>query len=146
MGLGMTGKCAYTTVIGNAAVARNRASYRMIALPFTMSPEVPLEITVEETRDLLATPSAGVLLIDVREPHEFALCKIEGAIEIPMRRIPENLPELPRDKHLLIHCHHGGRSLRLTQWLRAQGLARVSNVAGGIDAWAERIEPGMARY
>lgn len=114
---------------------------------FTMSDyTVPLEIKVQETHRLLTTAPAEVLLIDVREPHEVALCAIAGATPIPMRQIPEHLPDLPTDKYLLIHCHHGGRSLRVTEFLRSRGLARVSNVAGGIEAWALEIEPGMLRY
>jgi adenylyltransferase/sulfurtransferase len=63
-----------------------------------------------------------------------------------MRQIPERLGDLPREKHLLIHCHHGARSLRVTEYLRAQGFTRVSNVAGGIEAWAEQIDPTLRRY
>lgn len=107
---------------------------------------VPLEITVAETQRLLASAPAETLLIDVREPHECALCSIAGAHAIPMRQIPEHLTTLPREKHLLIHCHHGGRSLRVTEYLRSQGFTRVSNVAGGIDAWAQHIDPSLARY
>lgn len=108
--------------------------------------DTPIEITVQETRRLLDETPAAVLLIDVREPFERDICKIDGAEAIPMRQIPENLDSLPHDRHLLIHCHHGGRSMRLTQYLRANGFERVSNVAGGIDAWALEIQPGMARY
>ena len=63
-----------------------------------------------------------------------------------MRQIPEHVGALPKDKHLLIHCHHGGRSLRVTQFLRANGYDRVSNVAGGIDAWSLEIDPTVPRY
>ncbi|OAM90685.1 rhodanese-like domain-containing protein [Termitidicoccus mucosus] len=106
----------------------------------------PLEISVEETARLLRDESGRVQLIDVREPDEHARCRIAGARHIPMRDIPAALGSLPRDKHLLIHCHHGSRSLRVTQWLRAQGLAAVSNVAGGIDEWAAKLDPAMRRY
>ena len=82
----------------------------------------------------------------MREPFEFEICAIPGAEPIPMRQIPERLGDLPREKHLLIHCHHGGRSLRVTEYLRAQGFPRVSNVAGGIEAWAEQIDPTLRRY
>lgn len=114
--------------------------------PTMSDPTVPLEISVEETHRLLTTAPADTVLIDVREPYEFEICRIAGAEPIPMRQIPERLAELPRDKHLLIHCHHGGRSLRVTEFLRAQGLARVSNVAGGIEAWSERIDSALQRY
>jgi adenylyltransferase/sulfurtransferase len=113
----------------------------------TMSDEsVPLEISVEETQRLLTATPTDVLLVDVREPYEVEICRIAGAEVIPLRQVPEHLAALPRDKHLLIHCHHGARSLRATEFLRAKGFSRVSNVAGGIDAWAERIEPTMRRY
>ena len=54
--------------------------------------------------------------------------------------------ELPRDRHLLILCHSGMRSMRVTQFLRSQGFNAVSNIAGGIDAWAEELDPAMRRY
>jgi rhodanese-related sulfurtransferase len=90
--------------------------------------------------------NGDVLLIDVREPFETELCRIAGAEHIPMRQIPEHVGTLPKDKHLLIHCHHGGRSLRVTQYLRANGYDAVSNVAGGIDAWSLVIDPAVPRY
>jgi rhodanese-related sulfurtransferase len=89
---------------------------------------------------------AGALLLDVREPFEVQICAVPGSRHIPMRQIPENLPDLPRDQPILVLCHHGGRSFRVTQYLRAQGFAQVTNVAGGIDAWADQVEPGLARY
>ncbi len=107
--------------------------------------EVPLEIDVLEARRLLQA-SSGALLLDVREPSETARCSVTGSLLIPMREIPAKFAELPSDRHLLVLCHHGGRSLRVTQFLRANGRPRVSNVAGGIDAWAERCDPTLARY
>ena len=109
---------------------------------------VPLELSVEETRDLLAARPGDTALIDVREPFEHQIARIEGAGFIPMRQIPEHVGSaaLPKDKHLLIHCHHGGRSLRVTEYLRAQGYPRVTNVAGGIHAWSQRIDPGVPVY
>jgi len=106
----------------------------------------PLEITVAETKQRLESQPGAVELIDVREPFERELCSISGSRHIPMRQIPEQVSTLPKDRHLLIYCHHGGRSLRVTQFLRAQGFTQVTNVGGGIDAWAEQIEPGMKRY
>ncbi len=106
----------------------------------------PLELTVAQTKHLLDETPGHVLLIDVREPHEVEICRIPGATPIPMRQIPENVGTLPKDKHLLIHCHHGGRSLRVTQYLRANGYDAVSNVAGGIEAWSLEIDPTVPRY
>ena len=105
--------------------------------------ETPLEIDVTTAAQLLRD---GAVLVDVREPAEVATCHIDGSRLIPMRQIPEHLPDLPRDQHLLILCHVGVRSLRVTQFLRANGFEQVSNVAGGIEAWAEQIDPNLARY
>jgi adenylyltransferase/sulfurtransferase len=63
-----------------------------------------------------------------------------------MGMIPERLAEIPQDRLVLIHCHHGGRSLRVTQFLRAKGYAQVSNVQGGIDAWSLKVDPKVRRY
>lgn len=111
-----------------------------------MPDNYPLELSVEDTQRLLADTPAEVVLIDVREPHEVELCRITGAQHIPMRQIPEHVGTLPKDKHLLIHCHHGGRSMRVTQYLRANGYDAVSNVGGGIDAWSLLIDPTVPRY
>ena len=105
--------------------------------------ETPLEIDVTTAAQLLRD---GAVLVDVREPAEVATCHIDGSRHIPMRQIPEHLPDLPHDRHLLILCHVGVRSLRVTQFLRANGFAQVSSVAGGIQAWAEQIDPNLARY
>lgn len=108
--------------------------------------EHPLEITVQAAHQLLTDNSSDTVLIDVREPHELAICRIEIAEHIPMRQVPENLSELPRDKHLLIMCHHGVRSRRVTEYLRAQGLDNVTNIDGGINGWAIEIDQELARY
>lgn len=109
-------------------------------------PEAPLEITVQEAKQLVTQRSAQAEIIDVREPDEFAICHVTGSTHVPMREIPDKFATLPRDKQLLILCHHGGRSMRVTQFLRANGMNNVTNIAGGIDAWAAEIEPGMPRY
>jgi adenylyltransferase/sulfurtransferase len=105
--------------------------------------DTPLEIDVTNAAQQLG---AGALLLDVREADEVATCAVAGSRHIPMRQVPENLPSLPRDQPILVLCHHGGRSMRVTQFLRANGFAKVTNVAGGIDAWAEQIDQTLARY
>ena len=116
----------------------------LCATPIAMS-EHPLEVSVEEAARLLASAMPPVL-IDVREPDEHATCCIVGAKLIPMASVPERLAEIPQDVPVLVHCHHGGRSLRVTQFLRAKGYAKVSNVKGGIDAWSLKIDPKVRRY
>ena len=86
------------------------------------------------------------VLLDVRELWEFETCRIAGSQHIPMRQIPEHLGDLSQDKHLLIHCHHGGRSMRVTELLRSRGFTAVTNVAGGIDAWSLQIDQSLRRY
>lgn len=108
--------------------------------------EFPLEVSVAEAQERRTTAPDRTEIIDVREPYELDICQIEGARHIRMREIPEHVGTLPRDKHLLILCHSGGRSRRVTDFLRTRGLNAVSNISGGIDAWAEEIEPGMRRY
>lgn len=105
--------------------------------------EIPLEVDVATAARL---HREGALLLDVREPVEVATCAIPGSRHVPMRQIPEALPDLPRDRLILVQCHHGGRSLRVTQFLRANGFTQVSNVAGGIDAWSQQIDPTIPRY
>jgi adenylyltransferase/sulfurtransferase len=108
--------------------------------------DYPLEISVEEAKRLLDAEPEQTRLIDVREPFEIGICRIPGAEHIPLGQIPGRAGSLPRDGRLLIYCHHGWRSLAATKFLRGQGLPSAINVAGGIDAWARRIEPGMPKY
>ena len=107
--------------------------------------ESPLEVTVEEAQRLLAGPNPPIL-IDVRETDEHAVCRIEGSRLIPMNTVPMRLAEIPQDVPVLVQCHHGGRSMKVTQFLRSKGYARVSNVKGGIDAWSLKVDPQVPRY
>ena len=88
------------------------------------------------------------VLLDVREPEEFATATIEGSLQIPMRTIPSRLADLEphRGERIVVHCHHGGRSARVAQWLRDQGFEQVQNMAGGIDAWSQQVDPTVPRY
>jgi rhodanese-related sulfurtransferase len=88
-------------------------------------------------------------LIDVREPNEFALARIEGGELIPMRQIPAELQALEAradEAPLIVFCHHGVRSLNVVNWLRRQGLDACQSMAGGIDAWSIVIDPTVPRY
>ena len=109
-------------------------------------PTVPVEITVTEASALLAPGLGQALILDVREPDELAINHLAGAAHIPMREIPAKMHTLPRDGRLLVLCHHGHRSLRVTHFLRDQGFTAVSSIAGGVDAWATEIDPTMRRY
>ena len=108
--------------------------------------DFPLEISVHDVRELRERNRTAVQILDVREPWETQICRIENASFVPMRLIPQSLATLPKDQHLLILCHHGARSQQVTAYLRAQGFARVSNITGGIAAWAAEIDPSMSKY
>lgn len=97
-----------------------------------------------------ALRSAGepFLLIDCREPDEHAIANIPGATLIPMQEIPERLTEIEayRDGRVIVHCHHGGRSMRVTRFLRERGFQTAQSMAGGIEAWALEIDQATPRY
>jgi adenylyltransferase/sulfurtransferase len=105
--------------------------------------EFPLEVDVLAAANLA---KQGALIVDVREPFELNICRVAGARHLPMREIPQHVEELANDRGLLVLCHTGVRSMRVTEWLRSQGVAKVSNIRGGIDAWAREVDPAMIRY
>ena len=84
----------------------------------------------------------------MREPSEHARAKIDGAKLVPLGQLEGRVHELDawRDKRIVIHCHHGGRSARACSLLREQGFERVENLAGGIDAWSQSVDPSVPRY
>ena len=89
------------------------------------------------------------MLIDVREPDEYAITRIEGTTLIPMRDIPANLQQLEAradEATLIIFCHHGTRSMNVVYWLRQQGVAACQSMAGGIDAWSTSVDSSVPRY
>jgi rhodanese-related sulfurtransferase len=105
-----------------------------------------LEVTPSEVKDLMDS-GTPVRLIDVREPAEHDICRIEGAALIPMRSIPEHLNELDSaDSAIVVFCHHGVRSLSVVDWLRRQGLENCHSMAGGIDLWSLQVDGTVARY
>ncbi|WP_047393291.1 rhodanese-like domain-containing protein [Chitinibacter sp. ZOR0017] len=85
-------------------------------------------------------------LLDVREPWEFALCQIPGSINIPMGHIPSEQARLDPDACYVVICHHGVRSYQVAGFLERQGFAEMINLDGGVAAWADEVDPTMARY
>jgi rhodanese-related sulfurtransferase len=108
---------------------------------------VPLETDCQTVHAALAA-DAGIVLIDCREPDEHATARIEGARLVPMSQLAQRLDELAdaRDCQLVIHCHHGGRSLRVARWLRETGYPQAQSLSGGIDQWSQQIDPSVPRY
>ncbi|MGH8886436.1 MAG: rhodanese-like domain-containing protein [Egibacteraceae bacterium] len=86
------------------------------------------------------------LLVDVREPWEHQTAAIGGARHIPLGALPSRVDELPRDRPIVLHCHHGGRSMQAARWLELNGYPRLVNMNGGIDAWSQTVDETVPRY
>ena len=97
-----------------------------------------------------AAEDAAPLVLDVREPAEWALAsvRVSGAelLQLPMHLIPPRLHELDPERPVAVLCHHGGRSMQVAMFLAQHGFERVANVAGGIDAWSLQVDPSLPRY
>jgi sulfur-carrier protein adenylyltransferase/sulfurtransferase len=102
------------------------------------------EITVQQLKEKLDR-GEDFQLVDVREPHEYEIVNLGGKL-IPLRTLPERVQELDPSKEIIVHCKVGERSQRAAEFLRSVGFENVKNLAGGIRAWAEEIDRGMARY
>ena len=94
----------------------------------------------------LAAGHGPVSLLDVREPWEYEVCRIEGSRLIPLSQLPARLGELDPGRTTVVICHHGVRSLRAAAYLEHCGFADVVNLSGGIDAWAKTVDPGVPVY
>ena len=90
--------------------------------------------------------NATPLLLDVREPWEFDICHIEGSTNMPMGQILQQLDELRAKDEIVVICHHGIRSQQVIRFLRQQALENLINLDGGVDAWAQGVDPNMPVY
>lgn len=107
-----------------------------------------LEISAEALAARLEAGEAP-LILDVREPWEFELCRLEGAVNVPLGTLDRGVDPAAlagEGRPVVVVCHHGARSMRATLWLRAQGVEAAINLAGGVDRWAAVVDPKMARY
>lgn len=104
------------------------------------------EITPDALNSLLESGS-DVVVLDVREPWELDTAQMTHHKHIPMNEIPARFSqELSAEKHTVVVCHHGVRSMNVTLWLRRQGYEQVQSLAGGIDRWARQIDPKVPVY
>jgi adenylyltransferase/sulfurtransferase len=103
------------------------------------------EITAEELRDARAR-GESIVLVDVREPFEWQISDLPDSVKIPLASLPSSLEQLSRDDDLVIYCRTGGRSAQAVGFLRQRGYSRVRNLIGGINGWADAIDPSMAKY
>jgi adenylyltransferase/sulfurtransferase len=103
-------------------------------------------VTVQDLREALNNPSSGIKALDVREPDEQKIAAIPGVPLLPLSQLPQRFKELDPNQTYYIHCKAGGRSARAVAFLRDQGFKNVKNVAGGIAAWSEQIDPSVPKY
>jgi rhodanese-related sulfurtransferase len=109
---------------------------------------LPTEVPPQEIKRRLQE-GENLILVDVREPFEYALAHLEGAELVPMRSVPgelQNLEARAGEGTLIVYCHHGVRSLNVVCWLREQGLEACQSMAGGIDAWSLGVDAAVPRY
>jgi len=104
-------------------------------------------ITAPELAAWLADPAREQpLLLDVREDWEFETCKIAGSTQIPMHLIPVRVGEIDDDREVVCICHHGARSMNVAAFLERNGFSNVTNLTGGVHAWAVQVDPSMPKY
>lgn len=104
-------------------------------------------VTATELAAWIADPDRPApLLLDVREPWEFDTCRIDNAQLMSMNSVPSRHPELDQDQTIVCICHHGARSMQVAAFLERQGFSDVTNLTGGIHAWAQQVDANMPTY
>jgi len=104
------------------------------------------EISAADLKAMIDTGDSPTLL-DVREPREFATAQIIGSKHIPMGEVPARAgQELKPEQHIVVVCHHGVRSLKVTNWLRQRGFEKTQSLRGGIDEWSRTVDSKVPLY
>jgi rhodanese-related sulfurtransferase len=105
------------------------------------------QITPSELqRRLQAAAERSLVILDVREPHEFSFAHLSGSLHIPMQDVPRRLAELDPDAEIVVMCHHGMRSAQVAAFLEQRGFSDITNLVGGIDAWSLQVDASVPRY
>ena len=107
--------------------------------------ENPYEISPEELKRRMDR-GESLTILDVREPHEYQICRLAGSILIPLGQLQGRMKELDREKEIIVHCKMGGRSAKAVEQLRNAGFEKIKNLKGGIDRWAQKVDPSMPKY
>jgi rhodanese-related sulfurtransferase len=107
---------------------------------------IPQLSAVELARWRADASRGAPLVVDVREPWELELCRIDGSLPIPLGELARRMGELPRGRPLVLVCHHGGRSQQAAMLLEGAGFTQVHNLAGGVESWAVGVDSTMKRY
>ena len=103
-------------------------------------------ISAIELNSLLQSDDKKPLLLDVREPNEYEYCHIDNSMLMPMQSIPNQLDQLPKDEMIVTICHHGMRSQQVARFLLDNGFSHVTNLSGGVHAWATSVDNDMPTY
>lgn len=113
-----------------------------------MSESSPLPIEIDAPSVVQLLEKQEILLVDCREQNEYEVARIEGALLLPMSQWLEVVAQLDehRGRRIVVHCHHGVRSLRVTNWLRENGFPEAQSMQGGIDAWSCVVDESVPRY
>jgi rhodanese-related sulfurtransferase len=132
---------------GPAPQLRTTLGYHCAVCRMTMPDPLPMETTCQDVAKMLRQ-GEDFLLLDCREPDEHRTAHIAQATLLPMSQLAERVGELEphRQRRIVVHCHHGGRSLRVAAWLREQGFAGAQSMDGGIDRWSLEVDPQVPRY
>ena len=105
------------------------------------------QISAPQLKAWLDDPERGKpVLVDVRQPWEFDVCRIDGSKPVPMSAIPARFMELDRNAETVVVCHHGARSYQVCMFLEHQGFTNIYNLYGGVAAWAQQVDPAMPTY
>jgi adenylyltransferase/sulfurtransferase len=106
----------------------------------------PDEVTVQQMKQALEEPTLGIQVIDVREAYEDQIAHIGGTTLLPLSQLAQRFHTLNPDQPYYLLCKVGVRSMRALEFLREQGFKNLKNVAGGITAWSNEIDPSIPRY
>jgi len=135
-------------VCGDHPTIKELIDYEMFCgiLPPAEPTANPDEVTVQEMKKALDDPKLGIKVIDIREPFEYDIARIQGVPLLPMSELQNRFTELDPNTQYYLHCKVGSRSLSAVDFLREQGFKYVKSVKGGIDAWSEEIDRNVPRY
>jgi molybdopterin/thiamine biosynthesis adenylyltransferase/rhodanese-related sulfurtransferase len=133
-------------VCGERPTIRQLVAYEGYCTPAGGSrPHNAMDITVTELKERMDRGEAPTL-IDVREPSESAICRINGAVLIPMAQLPQQLASFDKNQEIVVHCKSGGRSGQAVQYMTRQGFTNARNLTGGILAWIDQVDPSQPKY
>ena len=104
------------------------------------------EFEAEELKSYLESVDEQPVLLDVRQPWEYEICKLDNSLLVPMSTVPASLDLLDKERETVVICHHGIRSRRVAYYLEQAGFSNVINLKGGLDAWARSVDVDMATY